>query len=193
MCFRAVRTLRIVSPFATMGLVGQSRSSCSCAERLTGLLEGWTSVLRRRLGEDPASPGTVSVLLHAGCSRSCSVQALLRMRASCLPSPRWVVRSMPALPPLLLGDESVAPGVATSLRAASTVFLTSERIVAPSRPPAFIAPSIRRVYFPPLSLWDQYSSRLPADPLAAVEVFDALVDDGMPVLAALTSSVELAR
>jgi len=100
---------------------------------------------------------------------------------------------MPALPPLLLGDESVAPCVATSLRAASTVFLTSERIVAPSRPPAFVAPSIRRVFFPPLSLWDQYASRLPADPLAAVEVFDALVDDGMPVLAALTSSVELAR
>lgn len=178
---------------STMWSVDQGQLPCRCAARLTDLLEGWTSVLRRRLGDDPASSGSISVLLHAGCSRRCAVQALLRMRASCLPSPRWVLRSMPALPPLLLEDDRVAPGVAMSLRAASTVYLTTDRLVSPSRPPAFVAPAIRRVYFPPLSLWGEYSSRLQADPLVAVEVFDALVDDGMPVLTALASSVELAR
>jgi len=100
---------------------------------------------------------------------------------------------MPQLPPLGIEDETLAPGVAASLRAASTVFLTYERIVVPSHPPAFLPPSIRRVYFPPLSLWGEYVERLPTDLLAAVEVFDALVDDGMPVLSALASSVELSR
>lgn len=175
-----------------MRIVVRESRSCACADRLVDLLESWTSVLRRRLGEN-VSPGPLSVLLHAGCSSSCSVQALLRMRAACLPSPRWVVRSLPVLPPVLLGDESVPPSVATSLRAASTVFLTSERLTTPSQPPTFVAPSIRRVYFPPLSLWREYSERLHADPLDAVEVFDALVDDGMPVLVALASSAELSR
>lgn len=176
-----------------MRIVDQGEFPCACAEHLTDLLEEWTSVLSRRLGEVPTASGSISVLLHAGCSRRCAVQTLLRMRASCLPSPRWVVRSMPVLPPLLLEADQVAPSVAVSLRAASTVYLTSNRLVPPSQPPAFVAPSIRRVYFPPLSLWGEYSSRLDTDPLPAVEVFDALVDDGMPVLAALASSVELTR
>jgi hypothetical protein len=92
---------------------------------------------------------------------------------------------------------STLPLLAAPLLAASTVFLTASALLHPQAPPSLAAPVIRRVYFPPLALWRGFLSRLDADPadpapLDAAEVFDALVDDGMTVLDALSSSVELA-
>lgn len=149
-------------------------------------------MLYHRLQPQHPTEGLVSVLLHAGCSRGCVVQALVRMQVCSLASMRWVVRSAPPLPPIGLDSGSLEPRLAGPLRAASTVFLTSDRIVTPTMPPALRVPSIRRVYFPPLSLWREYADRTHGDPLGATEVFDALVEDGMPVLDALASSAELA-
>jgi hypothetical protein len=116
----------------------------------------------------------------------------VRIQVHSLTSVRWVVRSAPPLPLIGLDSGTLEPRLVGPLRAASTVFLTSDRIVTPTMPPSLRVPSIRRVYFPPLSLWREYADRAGVDPLPAVEVFDALVEDGMPVLDALASSAELA-
>jgi len=167
---------------------------CACPSRYADLLAGWTGALARRLGPDLRAAGCPSVLLRAGCGRGCGLQALLRMRLSGERPGRWVVRSVPPSD----ADLSAGPGPVSSsglLLAASTVFLTTDRLVGGGVPASFLAPDIRRVYFPPLSLWRGFleglDERLDADPVPATEVFAVLVADGMDVREAVVCAVAL--
>jgi hypothetical protein len=157
------------------------------------MLADWAGVLERRLHLSVAAE-PVSVLVHAGCSPACGLQGMLRMRLASSVSPRWVLRSSPV---------PVDGGIPTErfdvlLRTAATVYLTTFRLAVPSVPAAFAAPTIRRVYFPPLGLWRSFLGGVPgqgdlADPLSATEVFSVLVEDGMPVRDALGTAAQLAR
>lgn len=169
-------------------------SPCPCAQLFADLLAGWTDVLERRLRPDLPADACPSVLVHAGCSAGCGVQTLLRLRVSALRPTRWVVRTAPPVPRRDAGDDAAGR---SALLAASTVFMTSTRLHPSSVPSPFTAPSIRRLYFPPLGLWRDFLGRVQADgpvvdPLVASEVFSILVDDGMPVLDALDSAADLA-
>lgn len=165
--------------------------SCVCVERLGDLLAGWSGVLVRRLSSGETVRDAPSVLVHAGCSPSCGVQALLRLRLAGSGPLRWTFRSSPgALVPVAGGSDAL-------LRTASTVYLTTSPLTVPSLPVSFRAPQVRRVYFPPLWLWRSFLADLPdedaPDPLSAAEVFSVLVEDGMPVRDALGTAVRLAR
>lgn len=164
---------------------------CLCVERLGDLLAGWSGVLVRRLSSAETARDAPSVLAHAGCSPSCGVQALLRLRLAGSGPLRWTFRSSPgALAPVTDGSDLL-------LRTASTVYLTTSPLSVPSLPVSFRAPQVRRVYFPPLGMWRSFLADLPADgapdPLSAAEVFSVLVEDGMPVRDALGTAANLSR
>lgn len=164
-------------------------SRCACPSLYADLLAGWAAALSRRLVDVLPAEGCPSVLLRAGCGRGCALRTLLRLRLSGEFPARWAVRAAPPFPGSVDGPAS--PGDGPLLLAASTVFLTTDRLVSTNVPPALLAPDIRRVYFPPLALWRAFHGRLVGDPLPALEVFAVLVADGMGVLEALSSSVDL--
>jgi len=184
---RSFRSTVVAVPVVAVPVV----PPCVCVERLGDLLAGWSEVLTRRLSGGEMVRDAPSVLVHAGCSPSCGVQALLRLRLAGSGPLRWTFRSSPAaLTPGIVGSDVL-------LRTASTVYLTTSPLSVPSLPVSFRAPQVRRVYFPPLGMWRSFLADMPADgvpdPLPAAEVFSVLVEDGMPVRDALGTAANLSR
>lgn len=147
---------------------------CLCPDEVIDVLPAWLAAV----GESTryASRG----LVPAGCSGLCRAPGLLRLRLG----PSWSLRPAPPIP----GEVAAVPPRSHLLEPLLRDAATIRCVVGLDPDP------VTGVFFvPPLRCFSRFAARLlePAAVLTALEIFAAMVEDGMPISDALFAAPAL--
>lgn len=158
------------------------------------LVNSWWAALEGLLASHCTKQGNVTAGLAAGCANSCNLRALMVLREINHRGVAWTLRAAPTLPVGPLEQLSELPEAREALLSASSVTLLLRRLVLPPDRTTIESARVFALYTPPLFLWGKFIKELEwAEQCAAVEVFSALVTEGMPVAEALLTAPLLVR
>ena len=149
-------------------------SRCLCPDEVIEAFPDWLAAI----GAFTQHP--TNGLLPAGCSGTCRARALLGLHSG----PRWSLRPSPPIPREVVLEPPRSHLLEPLLRDAATV-----RCLAGLHPD----PVVHVFFVPPLRCFPLFSSLLP-DPavvLPAIDIFAAMVTDGMTVRDALYAAPAL--
>lgn len=166
--------------------------SCNCPLDTAAAVTEWVTALDELFDNHRPRGATMTAAVTVGCSRACVLQALVGIHTGRRRGVAWALRSTPSWPAEPLWQLASRPDLGPSLLAASGVTLLTRQLAA--SPAVDVLPRVLSLYAPPLRLWHEFVVDLDATARSvAVEVFGALVSEGMTVADALLAAPALVR